>query len=518
LGNSKDMRIKSALISVSNKEKLNEILKELKKYNIKLISSGGTYKKIKSLGYKCVKISDFTSFPEILDGRVKTLHPKIHSGILYKREKKSHKKIIKKLNFESIDLVIANFYPFEKIIKQNKNHKIIIENIDIGGPTLVRAAAKNYKDVVVITKIEHYQKLADELNFFKGRTSLQFREKMSQEAFFETASYDSTIFSYFSNFSKQKIPEKLFIKANLIDKLRYGENPHQLGAIYGNEEEYKIKKLHGKKLSYNNYNDIFASLSLAKTLPKNKGTVIVKHTNPSGVSIENDHLESYFSAMNCDPVSAFGGIVTCNYKLSLRIAKEIIKNYYEVIIANGFDKQAIKLFKNKKNLRLIDSTRVQPEKYNKIVSQMNSFLMQTNDSEIFNKNNFKVVSKIKPSKKLMEQLLFSFNVCRSVKSNAIVISQNNKTLGIGSGQPSRLDSCKIAIEKMKKFKQFNNKNPIVAASDAFFPFVDGIESLVQSGITAIIQPHGSIKDKEIIKFANDMGIVLIFSKSRHFRH
>jgi len=512
------MKIKSALISVSNKDKLNDILKELKKYNVKLISSGGTYKKIKSLGYKCVEVSNFTGFPEILDGRVKTLHPKIHSGILYKRQKKSHKKTIKKLNFESIDLVVANFYPFEKTIKQTKNHKKIIENIDIGGPTLVRSAAKNYKDVVVITKIDHYEKLIDELNLFKGGTSLQFREKMSREAFFETASYDSTIISYLNNFSKEKIPKKLFIKANLIRKLRYGENPHQLGAIYGNEEEFKIKKLNGKELSYNNYSDIFACVSLTKTLPKNRGTVIVKHANPSGVSIENDHLKSYFSAMNCDPISAFGGIVACNYKLSLKIAKEIIKNYYEVIIANGFDKKAIKLLKNKKNLRLIDATKVKPEKYNRIVSAMNSLLVQTNDNEIFKKNNFKVVSKIKPSKKLMEQLIFSFNVCRSVKSNAIVISQNNKTLGIGSGQPSRLDSCKIAIEKMKKFKQFNKKNSIVAASDAFFPFIDGIESLVQSGITAIIQPHGSIKDKEIIKFANDMGIVLIFSKSRHFRH
>ncbi len=512
------MRIKSALISVSNKEKLNDILKVLKKFNIKLISSGGTYKKIKSLGYKCVEVTDFTGFPEILDGRVKTLHPKIHSGILYKRQKKSHKKVIKKFNFESIDLVVTNFYPFDKTIKQTRNHKKIIENIDIGGPTLARAAAKNYEDVVVITKIKHYKKLVDELNFFKGKTSLQFREKMSQEAFFETASYDSIIFNYFSRFSEEKIPEKLFVKANLIHKLRYGENPHQFGAIYGNEEEFKIKKLHGKELSYNNYNDIFACLSLAKTLPKNRGTVIVKHANPSGVSIENDHLKSYFSAMYCDPISAFGGIVACNYKVSLKIAKEIIKNYYEVIIANGFDKKAIKLLKNKKNLRLIDATKVKSEKYNKIVSTMNSLLVQTNDNEVFDKNNFKVVSKIKPSKKLMEQLIFSFNVCRSVKSNAIVISQNNKTLGIGSGQPSRLDSCKIAIEKMKKFKKFNNKNPIVAASDAFFPFVDGIESLVQSGITAIIQPHGSIKDKEIIKFANDMGIVLIFSKSRHFRH
>ena len=404
------MKIKTALISLSNKNKLSNILKNLKKYKIKIISSGGTYKKIKSLGYKCIEVSDYTGFSEILDGRVKTLHPKIHSGILYKRNKTSHKKIIKKLNFESIDLVIANFYPFKKIINQTKNHKKIIENIDIGGPALVRSAAKNYKDVAVITKIDHYQKLIHELKLFQGGTSLQFREKMSQVAFGETASYDSIIFSYFNNFSKIEIPEKIFIKTNLIQKLRYGENPHQLGAIYGNEENFNLIKLQGKELSYNNYNDIFACLSLTQTLPKNRGTVIVKHSNPSGVSIETDHLKSYLSAMNCDPISAFGGIVACNYKISLKIAKEIIKNYYEVIVANGFDKAAIKLFKSKKNLRLIDSTRVALNKYNKIVSGINSFLMQTNDNQIFDKNNFKIVSKIKPSKKLMEQLIFSFNV------------------------------------------------------------------------------------------------------------
>ena len=512
------MKIKSALISVSNKDKLGDILKKLKNYKIKLISSGGTYKKIKSLGYRCVEVSNYTGFQEILDGRVKTLHPKIHSGILFKRNKKSHKKILKKLNFESIDLVISNFYPFEKTINQTKNHQKIIENIDIGGPTLVRSAAKNYRDVVVITKIDQYQKLIDELNLFKGGTSLKFREKMSEEAFGETASYDSAIFNYFTTFSKEKIQKKIFVKADLIQKLRYGENPHQFGAIYGNQEDFNLKKIQGKELSYNNYNDIFTCLSLSKSLPKNRGTIIVKHTNPSGVSIESNKLKSYLSAMNCDPVSAFGGILACNYKVNFKIAKEIIKNYYEVIIANGFDKKAIKLFKKKKNLRVIDSKEFKPQKHSKIITGINSFLAQSNDNEIFDRNNFNVVSKIKPSKKLIDQLIFSFNICRSVKSNAIVISQDNKTLGIGSGQPSRLDSCKIAIEKMKRFKQFDNKNPIIAASDAFFPFVDGIESLVQAGVKAVIQPHGSIRDKEIIRFANDMEIILVFSKSRHFSH
>ncbi len=518
MGDLKNMKIKNALISVSDKKKLNDILKILKKYKIRLISSGGTYKKIKSLGYDCIEVSNYTNFPEILDGRVKTLHPKIHSGILFKRHNVLHKKTLKKLNFESIDLVITNFYPFEKTLNQTKNHNRIIENIDIGGPTLVRSAAKNYNDVVVITKIDQYKELVEELKLHKGKTSLKFRIKMSMKAFSETASYDTNIYNYFHSISDKPIPDKLLINAKLIQKLRYGENPHQLGAIYSNEEDLNLLKIQGKDLSYNNYGDIFACLSLSKILPKNRGVIIVKHSNPSGVSIEGSHLKSYISAMNCDPVSAFGGIVLCNFKLNSKVTKEIIKKYYEVIIANGFDRDSLRMLKNKKELRVIDSSKFTLNKNNKIISGLNSFLMQTHDDQIFNKQNFKVVSKVKPSNRVMEQLIFSFNVCRSVKSNAIVISQNNKTIGIGSGQPSRLDSCKIAIEKMIKFQQFNKEDSIVAASDAFFPFVDGIEKLVQSGVTAVIQPYGSKRDKDIIRFANDMGIVLVFSKTRHFNH
>ena len=512
------MKIKSAFISISNKEKLDKVLKELKKYNIKFVSTGGTCKKIKSLGYNCTEVSDFTKFPEILDGRVKTLHPKIYSGILFKRKKNSHKQMIKKLNFQSIDLVIVNFYPFEKIITQTKNHKKIIENIDIGGPTLVRAAAKNYNDVTVITKPNDYEELIIQLKLYKGGTSLKFREKMSKIAFSETASYDVKIHNYFKNFSKEKYPKKFFIEGNLIQKLRYGENPHQHAALYGFEKNLKLKQLQGKELSYNNYNDIFSCIDLIKILPENIGTAIVKHANPCGVSVENNHMKSYLSAVNCDPISAYGGVLACNYKISFNLAKEIKKKFYEVIISNGYDNKALKLFEKKKNMTLVDISNFKIERQNKFTSGVNSFMIQNSDLEKFNKSNFKVISKIKPSKKLMDELIFSLNVCRRVKSNAIVISQNSKTLGIGSGQPSRLDSCRIAIEKMKMFKQFNNKDPIIAASDAFFPFIDGIEILVQAGVNAIIQPYGSINDKKIIKFANDMGIVLVFSKTRHFNH
>ena len=510
-------KIKRVLISLSNKNNLKKLLSTISKYKIEIISSGGTFKKIKKLKFNCTEISKYTNSPEILDGRVKTLHPKIHGGILSKRNNKSHKKDLLKNNFSEIDLVIVNFYPFEKTLAQTNNHKKLIENIDIGGPTLVRAAAKNYNYVTVITDINQYDNLIMELNKNNGRTSLNFRKKMSEEAFSETAYYDSLVSNYFSKFNNNVFPKKKTIYGNLVEKLRYGENPHQESAIYSFEKNLNIKQIHGKKLSYNNYNDIFSALSISKSLPKNIGTVIVKHTNPCGVSIEKKQLNSYHSALACDPASAYGGIVSCNYKIKKKLALEISKIFFEIIIANGFNKDALKILKKKKNLRLIDSNNLIRSNINNYVSNFNSLLVQSPDINIFDKKAFKVVSKKKPSSKQLNNLIFAFNVCRYVKSNAIVIVNDKSTLGIGSGQPSRLDSCKIAIEKMNKFRPNKFENS-VAASDAFFPFVDGIETLVQAGISAIIQPSGSIRDKEIIKFANKTGTVLLFSKTRHFKH
>ena len=278
----------------------------------------------------------------------------------------------------------------------------------------------------------------------------------------------------------------------------------------------KINQIHGKQLSYNNYNDIFSALTISKSLPKNTGTVIVKHANPCGVSINKDNIKSYKLALACDPVSAFGGIVSCNFKVNKNLAIELNKLFLEVIISNGFDKEALKLLKKKKNLRLVDATNYSYKEILRLVSSNEEFLVQTEDFNKFSKNDFKVVSKKKPNSKQMRNLIFAFNICRYTKSNAIVIARNESTVGIGSGQPSRLDSCQIAINKMKKFMDSNEE--VVAASDAFFPFVDGIEKLVQSGVTAVIQPSGSIRDKEIIKFANETGTILVFSKTRHFRH
>ena len=509
-------KIKSALISVSDKSNLKPLLETLKKYNIKIISSGGTYKAIKKLKYKCLEVSDFTGFNEILDGRVKTLHPKIHAGILNKRKNKNHKKDLKNNNFENIDLVIVNFYPFEKILSQTKNHDKIIENIDVGGPTMVRAAAKNYKDVTVITSSEQYTNLSNELKKNKGVTTLKFRQKMSRLAFTETAYYDSLISNYFNEVSKIYFPKKKIIHTNLIEKLRYGENPHQESSIYSQNNDLGLNKIHGKQLSFNNYNDIFSALAITRTLPKNNGTVIVKHANPCGVSIIKNNVDSYKAALACDPISAFGGIVSCNFRVTQELAFELNKIFLEVVIANGFDKDAVNILKSKKNLRLIDASNFSLNKILKFNSFNSSILVQTEDNKLFSKNNFKVVSKIKPSKLQFENLIFAFNVCRFVKSNAIVLASNRSTIGIGSGQPSRIDSCKIAINKMRQFIKV--KNGIVAASDAFFPFIDGIEKLIQSGVSAVVQPEGSIRDKEVIKFANATKTVLVFSKSRHFRH
>ena len=509
-------KIKKALISLSNKNNLRPLLNTLKKFKIKIISSGGTYKKIKNLGFNCTEVSDYTKFPEILEGRVKTLHPRIHAGILYKRKNKKHLKNIKDNKIEAIDLVIVNFYPFEDTIQNTTDHEKIVENIDIGGPALVRAAAKNFKDVTVITSILQYDKLINQLNKNKGATTSEFRKTLSQSAFSETAYYDSLVADYFNRITYNNFPKRKIIHSTLIEKLRYGENPHQKSAIYTCDSSLKLKQLHGKQLSYNNFNDIYAALTISKSLPKGTGVVIIKHSNPCGVSILKDKIKSYKSALACDPISSFGGIVSCNFQINRNLALELNKTFLEVVIANKFDKKAIQILKKKKNLRLIDSSNFSLNNKFKINSINNAILLQNEDNIKFNTKNFKIVSKTKPSNKQMQNLIFAFNVCRYVKSNAIVLAHEKSIVGIGSGQPSRVDSCKIAIEKMKKFQ--NPSENIVAASDAFFPFVDGVEMLVQSGVSAIIQPSGSINDKDIINYANQTGTILVFSKTRHFRH
>ena len=328
-------KIRKALISVSNKKDLKPLINALSKFKIEIISSGGTYKEIRRIGFKCIEISKFTNTPEILNGRVKTLHPKIYGGILNKRQNKKHLREIKKNNYENIDLIIVNFYPFEDTLLRKADHNKIIENIDIGGPTMVRAAAKNYNDVVVICNPNQYQRFINELKTNKGSTSLNFREKLAEEAFMETAYYESNIFKYFNERSDNPFPEKNIFYGKLIGKVRYGENPHQKGAIYSKSNHQDIIQLSGKDLSYNNYNDLYSALSTTKLLPNNKGVAIIKHANPCGVSINQNKVKSFKEALESDPISAFGGIVSCNFKMNTNLAKEINKIYFEIIMAKG---------------------------------------------------------------------------------------------------------------------------------------------------------------------------------------
>ena len=509
-------KIKRAIISVSDKSNLNLILPVLKKFNIEIISSGGTFKKIRNMNYDCTEISKYTDFSEMLDGRVKTLHPKIYAGILNIRKNLKHKNDLKRKNILNIDLVIVDLYPFEKKLNEKNNFKELIELIDIGGPALIRAAAKNFTDVTVISNLLDYKKLAKELNINTGSTSIKFREYMSAKAFSLTAYYDSIISNWLNNQMNVKFPEKKTIHGKLIKKLRYGENPHQESSLYSLVNDLNIKQLHGKDLSYNNYNDIYSALSILKVLKKNEGSVIIKHANPCGVSAEKNQIKSFKEALVCDPISAFGGVVAINSVVSKKLSLELNKKFFEVVISKGFNKKALKILKRKKNVRLIDCSKFNFTSDKTYLFLENSFLAQDNNNFLL-KGNLKVVTRKKPSSTQLTNLKLAFNICKFVKSNAIVITNNKSTIGIGSGQPSRLDSCKIAANKALKFTPEKLINSL-AASDAFFPFPDGIEELAKFGVNAIIQPGGSKNDKKIIKAANKLGIIMVFTGTRNFKH
>jgi len=510
-------KIKRALISVSDKSNLKLILPILKKFKIQVISSGGTFKKIKSLNYNnCIEISSYTNFSEMLDGRVKSLHPKIYAGILNKRNNKKHRKDLKKANIPNIDLVIVDLYPFEKKLEERKKFKELIEYIDIGGEALIRSAAKNFNDVTIISNINDYLDLVKELKIHKGATSIKFRKLMSSKAFGLTAYYDSTISDWLNSEFKIKFPDKKTIHGKLKENLRYGENPHQQGSLYTMVDNLGLEKLHGKNLSYNNYNDIYAVLEILNSFNRHKTTAIVKHANPCGVSSNKNILTSFKNALACDPISAFGGVIAINSTVNKKMAYELNKVFFEIILSKGFKKDAIKILKKRKNIRLINYSKFKLSHKKNYTFLGNSFLAQDSNNILLNKK-LKIVSKKKPSSKQIASLKFAFNICKFVKSNAIVLVNNKSTIGIGSGQPSRLDSCKIASDKALNFvpEQIINS---VAASDAFFPFPDGIEELINVGVKAIIQPGGSVNDKKIIKAANNAGIVMVFTGTRHFKH
>jgi phosphoribosylaminoimidazolecarboxamide formyltransferase/IMP cyclohydrolase len=513
-------KIKTALISVSDKTDLSVVLKTLNKHKVKIISSGGTYESIKRLGYHCTEVSTYTGFKEMLDGRVKTLHPKIHAGILHDRSNKKHSREMSRQKFPSLDLIVVNFYPFQKIVTNSKNNKEIIESIDIGGPTMVRAAAKNFKNVLIITNKSDYSDLINEIEKNKGKTTLNFREYMSSKAFGLTAYYDSMIANWFNKKLNIKFPERKTIFGRRFKQLRYGENPHQKSSMYinnYNDKELGLNQLGGKDLSYNNYNDIFTSLEILFSLKNIAATVVVKHANPCGVSINKSPITSFKNAYACDPISAFGGVIVCNFKINKTIAEEINKNFLEVILAKGFEKDALNILNKKKNLRIIDISKYQQKNQMTIKTFDGSFLVQEKDKSIFNKKDLEFVTKNKPTLKELKEIEFAFNISKYVKSNAIVLTNNFSTIGIGAGQPSRLDSCKIAVKKARQFRANKIKNSI-AASDAFFPFADGVKSLIEAGVRIFVQPGGSIRDQEVINAVNKVRAKMVFTNIRHFNH
>lgn len=499
--------IRTALISVSDKTGLEKLVSFLSEQGIAMISTGGTAKFISALGIKVIDVSEYTGFPEMMEGRLKTLHPKIHGGLLAKRSDKKHQEEAKEHNIRMIDLLVVNLYPFEK--------EASIENIDIGGPAMIRSAAKNHESVVVVTDAGDYETLIQEIKNNNGATSIEFRKKMAAKAFSRTAEYDSTIANWFS---KDNIfPKKLNISAKLRYNLSYGENPHQKAALYisGSDGIANAPQLQGKDLSYNNLNDADAALNLVYSF-NDPACAIIKHANPCGVGIASTISDAYDKALASDPVSSYGGIIAFNRTLDKVTANKFAKMFVEVIIAPEIDDAAKEILSLKKNLRILISQK--PKSSIQIKSISGGFLTQEDDTKLVTADQLEIVTENKPTNSEIKEMLFAFNICKYVKSNAIVITHNGATIGIGAGQTSRVDSVKIAIDKAKEFDHKKYLKESVLASDAFFPFADGLVIAAEAGVKNVIQPGGSIRDNEVIEAANKYGVAMAFTKERHFRH
>jgi len=509
-------KIKRSLISVSDKTGIVEFASELTNLNIEIYSTGGTAKALKDAGLPVRSVSDLTGYPEILGGRVKTLNPIIHGGLLADLSNQDHINQMNKNNINSIDLVIVNLYPFEKTL-QNKSstHHDLIENIDIGGPAMLRASAKNYKWTAVVINPNRYTKILEFLNE-NGAIPEYYRLELAGEVFNHTAAYDTMIGNYFIEINKVKTPEKLNLSYNLTQQLRYGENPHQSAALYGNFECI-FKKLHGKELSFNNILDINAAAGLILEFSE-PALAIIKHTNPCGMAIGDNLSDAFNKAFATDNVSPFGGIIAVNRTIDLETAETMHSLFTEVIIAPDFTQEALELLTKKKDRRLIrasleDLNCALQEDFRSVAGGL---LIQDLDRINLLEENLKVVTKRAPTVDEMNALLFGWRVCKHVKSNAIVYAASDRTLAIGAGQMSRVDSSRIAVEKAT----MNNISLIgsVIASDAFFPFDDGVKQAAEAGATAIIQPGGSIRDDEVIRTADELNMAMIFTGIRHFKH
>ena len=504
---------KRALISVSDKTNIVEFAKGLEKHGFEIISTGGTFTYLKNNGVACISIEDVTHFPEILEGRVKTLHPKIHGGLLSKRGNELHNKHVAENNIEYIDLVCVNLYPFEATVKkEGVSEEEIIENIDIGGPSMLRSAAKNFNDVTVVTDIRDYDRILNELE--NGGITLATRRSLAIKVFNTTASYDAAIANYF-NKADNLIPEKLTLSYTLEDTLRYGENPHQKAYHYvqDNNESYALQnavQLHGKEMSYNNIQDASAALDILAEFDE-IACVAVKHMNPCGVAIGKDVFEAYSRAYDADPVSIFGGIVAVNGVIDKATAEKMHSIFLEIILAVDYDDEALEILTKKKNLRIYKLGDKNNNHEQQIKSVRGGILVQDFNSELA--ESYEVVTDKQPTKEQMSDLEFGLKVVKHVKSNAIVVVKNGQTLGIGAGQMNRVGSCKIALEQAGALA-----DGAVLASDAFFPMRDSADLAAEYNIAAIVQPGGSIRDQESIDACNEKGVAMLFSKIRHFKH
>jgi phosphoribosylaminoimidazolecarboxamide formyltransferase / IMP cyclohydrolase len=524
-------RAARALISVSDKAGIAEFARALSGHGIELVSTGGTRKTLSDAGLTVLDVSDLTGFPEMMDGRVKTLHPAVHGGLLAMRDNPQHVEAMRAHHIRPIDILVVNLYPFEDTVARGAGFEDCIENIDIGGPAMIRAAAKNHGDVAVVVDAGDYAAVLDELMRHRGMTTLTLRRRLAAKAYARTAAYDAAIANWFARELNETAPDYRSVGGRLIEKLRYGENPHQSAAFYRTPDARfgvaTARQLQGKQLSYNNINDTDAAFECVAEFDPARAPAcaIIKHANPCGVAEGESLLDAYRKALACDPVSAYGGIVALNRQLDAEAARAIVEIFTEVIIAPDATEEAIAIVAAKKNLRLLLAGGLPDPRATGLTAKTvaGGLLVQSRDNAVVDEMDLKPVTKRAPTNAELRDLLFAFRVAKHVKSNTIVYAKDSSTVGIGAGQMSRVDSARIAARKAEDAAQATGAaqpatKGSVVASDAFFPFADGLLVAIEAGATAVIQPGGSVRDDEVIKAADDHGVAMVFTGTRHFRH